>query len=221
MLFLMTACSSPKISDVKIKIIKNNKQNYQKVVRSEVLIETKNFNNFNILKEKFYNNVLISYYDEDNNIVAKETVSSIEEAIEKSKNNQTLIKNDGVGSEITYKAHLNNNKTENRTINQPFIAEFNKDKISTERDLLNHIQTHKPDDKLTWSGKKVKKIDLIKINYKKYFTEKEYKHIHQTNKKGDEWKWVKVHKIRTTQYLYSYENSELKKLSETYSEIDS
>lgn len=91
---LLTACSSPKISDVKVQIVDNAPQNYKQVAKTEIEITTRSPINEDLLHQEF-NDLKINYYDKNNNLVTSEQTKTIQEAVNQNKTNMTLVLNKG------------------------------------------------------------------------------------------------------------------------------
>lgn len=112
---LLTACSSPKISDIKVEIIDKAPQNYKKVAKTEIEISTRTPINGDVLNQKF-DDLQINYYDKSNDLITTEETRTIQEAVNQNKTNMTLVLNKGRGTNISYKAHLDKDKTESSDI---------------------------------------------------------------------------------------------------------
>lgn len=166
---LLTACSSPKISDIKVEIVDNAPQNYKQVAKTEIEISTRSPINGDVLNQEF-NDVKINYYDKNNDLITSEQTNTIQKAINQNKTNMTLVLNKGRGTNISYTAHLDENKTESRTYNVPYIAEISS-KVETEAELKNNAKENKGEDTYEWTGTSSKTIESIKIKYKQDYSE--------------------------------------------------
>lgn len=204
---LLTACSSPKISDVKVQIVDNAPQNYKKVAKTEIEITTKSPINGDVLNQEF-NDVNINYYDKDNNLVTSEQTNTIQEAVNQNKTNMTLVLNKGRGTNISYTAHLDENKTESRTYNVPYVAEISS-KVETEAELKNNAKENKGEDTYDWTGTSSKTIESIKIRYKQDYTDRDHKYTYDIASGKYKWKWVTVKRTRVDEYIYKYHNNKL------------
>lgn len=204
---LLTACSSPKISDVKVQFVDNAPQNYKKVAKTEIEISTRTPINGDVLNQEF-NDLRINYYDKDNNLVTSEQTKTIQEAVNQNKTNMTLVLNKGRGTNISYTAHLDENKTESRTYNVPYVAEISS-KVKTEAELKNNAQENKGEDTYDWTGTSSKTIESIKIKYKQDYTDRDHKYTYDIASGKYKWKWVTVKRTRIDEYIYKYQNNKL------------
>lgn len=210
---LLTACSSPKISDVKVQIVDNAPQNYKKVAKTEIEITTRTPINGDVLNQPF-DDLKINYYDKDNNLITSEQTNTIQEAVNQNKTNMTLVLNKGRGSNISYTAHLENNKTESRTYNVPYVAEISS-KVETEAELKNNAQENKDKDTYEWTGTSSKTIESIKIKYKQDYSDREYKYTYDIASGKYKYKWVTVKRTRVDEYLYRYQNNKLEFINQS------
>lgn len=199
-LILLTACSSPKISNIKGEIIENNPGNYQKVEKTEVYISTYHRPNGDILNQNF-GSVNITYKDANGATITTETTNTIQEAIDQNKTGATLVTGDGRGTTITYDAEVGD-KVEARTYNVPFIAEFNIKKIKTESDLEHEISKNSPKLSYTWEGTGKKVIETITLRYREEKSRSES--YYNTNTKKIENHTVYYDLV--TDYTYKYDN---------------
>lgn len=204
---LLTACSSPKISDVKVQIINNAPQNYKKVAKTEIEISTRTPINGDVLNQPF-DDLRINYYDKNNDLVTSEETQTIQEAVNQNKTNMTLVLNKGRGTNISYTAHLDENKTESRTYNVPYIAEISS-KVKTEAELKNNAKENKSEDTYDWTGTSSKTIESIKIKYKQDYSDREYKYAYDFASGKHKWKWVTVKRTRVDEYIYKYQDNKL------------
>lgn len=210
---LLTACSSPKISDVKIQIVDNAPQNYKKVAKTEIEITTRSPINGDVLNQEF-NDVKINYYDKNNDLITTEETNTIQEAVNQNKTNMTLVLNKGRGSNISYTAHLEDNKTESRTYNVPYVAEISS-KVETEAELKNNAQENKDKETYEWTGTSSKTIESIKIKYKQDYSDREYKYTYDIASGKYKYKWVTVKRTRVDEYLYRYQNNKLEFINQS------
>lgn len=210
---LLTACSSPKISDVKVQIVDNAPQNYKKVAKTEIEITTRSPINGDVLNQEF-NDVKINYYDKNNDLIITEETNTIQEAINQNKTNMTLVLNKGRGSNISYTTHLEDNKTESRTYNVPYVAEISS-KVETEAELKNNAQENKDKDTYEWTGTSSKTIESIKIKYKQDYSDREYKYTYDIASGKYKYKWVTVKRTRVDEYLYRYQNNKLEFINQS------
>lgn len=210
---LLTACSSPKISDIKVQIVDNAPQNYKKVAKTEIEITTRSPVDGDVLNQEF-NDVKINYYDKNNDLVTTEETNTIQDAVNQNKTNMTLVLNKGRGTNISYTAHLEDNKTESRTYNVPYIAEISS-KVETEAELKNNAQENKDKDTYDWTGTSSKTIESIKIRYKQDYTDREHKYTYDIASGKYKWKWVTVKRTRVDEYLYRYQNNKLEFISQS------
>lgn len=208
LLILLSACSSPKISNIQSKFIDNNPQNYKTVVKTDINITTHSDVEHNPMNQMF-DNVTITYYDKNSNVITKESTSTIKNAIQQNKNGMTLVQNKGKGTNITYTAEIDKNKTEERTYNVPFIAEFNKKEIKTESDLKHQINKNKPKDKFDWTGSSNNKINSIIITHLEPFDEQQHKYVYNYSSGKYAWKWVTVHREHVHEHTYEYKDGKL------------
>lgn len=204
---LLTACSSPKISDVKVQIVDNASQNYKKVTKTEIEITTRSPINGDVLNQPF-DNLNINYYDKDNNLVTSEQTKTIQEAVNQNKTDMTLVLNKGRGTNISYKAHIDENKTESRTYNVPYVTEISS-KVKTEAELKNNAKENKGEDTYDWTGTSSKTIESIKIRYKQDYSDREYKYAYDFASGKHKWKWITVKRTRVDEYVYRYQNNKL------------
>lgn len=204
---LLTACSSPKISDVKVQIVDNAPQNYKQVTKTEIEITTRSPVNGDVLNQEF-NDLKINYYDKSNNLITTEETRTIQEAVNQNKTNMTLVLNKGRGTNISYTAHLEDNKTESRTYNVPYVAEISS-KVETEAELKNNAQENKDKDTYDWTGTSSKTIESIKIKYKQDYSDREYKYTYDIASGKYKYKWVTVKRTRVDEYVYKYHNNKL------------
>ena len=204
---LLTACSSPKISDVKVQIVDNAPQNYKQVTKTEIEITTRSPVNGDVLNQEF-NDLKINYYDKSNNLITTEETRTIQEAVNQNKTNMTLVLNKGRGTNISYTAHLEDNKTESRTYNVPYVAEISS-KVETEAELKNNAQENKDKDTYEWTGTSSKTIESIKIKYKQDYSDREYKYTYDIASGKYKYKWVTVKRTRVDEYVYKYHDNKL------------
>ena len=210
---LLTACSSPKISDVKVQIVDNAPQNYKKVAKTEIEITTRSPINGDVLNQEF-NDVKINYYDKNNDLITTEETNTIQEAVNQNKTNMTLVLNKGRGTNISYTAHLEDNKTESRTYNVPYIAEISS-KVETEAELKNNAQENKDKDTYEWNGTSSKTIESIKIRYKQDYTDREHNYTYAIASGKYRWKWVTVKRTRVDEYFYKYQDNKLEFINQS------
>lgn len=204
---LLTACSSPKVSDIKVEIVDHAPQNYKKVAKTEIEISTRTPINGDVLNQEF-DNLQINYYDKNNDLITTEETRTIQEAVNQNKTNMTLVLNKGRGTNISYTAHLEDNKTESRTYNVPYVAEISS-KVETEAELKNNAQENKDKDTYDWTGTSSKTIESIKIKYKQDYSDREYKYTYDIASGEYKWKWVTVRRTRIDEYVYKYHNNKL------------
>lgn len=204
---LLTACSSPKISDVKVQIVDNAPQNYKQVAKTEIEITTRSRINSDVLNQEF-NDLRINYYDKNNNLVTSEQTKTIQEAVNQNKTDMTLVLNKGRGTNISYKAHIDENKTESRTYNVPYVTEISS-KVKTEAELKNNAKENKGEDTYDWTGTSSKTIESIKIRYKQDYTDRDHKYTYDIASGKYKWKWVTVKRTRIDEYIYKYQNNKL------------
>lgn len=210
---LLTACSSPKISDVKVQIVDNAPQNYKQVTKTEIEITTRSPVNGDVLNQEF-NDLKINYYDKSNNLITTEETRTIQEAVNQNKTNMTLVLNKGRGTNISYTAHLEDNKTESRTYNAPYVTEISS-KVETEAELKNNAQENKDKDTYEWTGTSSKTIESIKIKYKQDYSDREYKYTYDIASGKYKYKWVTVKRTRVDEYLYRYQNNKLEFINQS------
>lgn len=210
---LLTACSSPKISDVKVEIVDNAPQNYKQVAKTEIEISTRSPINGDVLNQEF-NNLQINYYDKNNNLITTEETQTIQEAVNQNKTNMTLVLNKGRGTNISYTAHLEDDKTESRTYNVPYVAEISS-KVETEAELKNNAKENKGEDTYEWTGTSSKTIESIEIKYKQDYSDREYKYVYDFASGKHKWKWVTVTRTRVNEYVYRYQNNKLEFVSQS------
>lgn len=210
---LLTACSSPKISNVKVQIVDNAPQNYKKVAKTEIEITTRSPINGDVLNQPF-DDLKINYYDKDNNLITSEQTNTIQEAVNQNKTNMTLVLNKGRGTNISYTAHLDENKTESRTYNIPYVAEISS-KVETEAELKNNARENKDKDTYDWTGTSSKTIESIKIKYKQDYSDREYKYTYDIASGKYKYKWVTVKRTRVDEYLYRYQNNKLEFINQS------
>lgn len=210
---LLTACSSPKISDVKVQIVDNAPQNYKKVAKTEIEITTRNPISGDVLNQEF-NDVKINYYDKNNDLITTEETNTIQEAVNQNKTDMTLVLNKGRGTNISYTAHLDENKTESRTYNVPYVAEISS-KVETEAELKNNAQENKDKDTYDWTGTSSKTIESIKIKYKQDYSDREYKYTYDIASGKYKYKWVTVKRTRVDEYIYKYHDNKLEFVSQS------
>lgn len=209
---LLTACSSPKISNVKVQIVDNAPQNYKQVAKTEIEITTRNPINSDILNQEF-NDLKINYYDKDNNLITTEETRTIQEAVNQNKTNMTLVLNKGRGTNISYTAHLDKNKTESRTYNVPYITEVSS-KAKTEAELKDQVKQNKEETIYDWDGVSSKTIESIKIQYKQDYTDREYKYAYDFVSDKHKWKWVNVTRTRVDEHTYKYHDNKLELITQ-------
>ena len=210
---LLTACSSPKISDVKVQIVDNAPQNYKQVTKTEIEITTRSPINGDVLNQEF-NDVKINYYDKNNDLITTEETNTIQDAVNQNKTNMTLVLNKGRGSNISYTAHLEDNKTESRTYNVPYVAEISS-KVKTEAELKNNAKENKGEDTYDWTGTSSKTIESIKIKYKQDYSDREYKYTYDIASGKYKYKWVTVKRTHVDEYLYRYQNNKLEFINQS------
>lgn len=204
---LLTACSSPKISDVKVQFVNNAPQNYKKVAKTEIEITTRTPINGDVLNQPF-DDLKINYYDKDNNLITSEQTNTIQEAVNQNKTNMTLVLNKGRGTNISYKAHIDENKTESRTYNVPYVTEISS-KVETEAELKNNAKENKDEDTYDWTGTSSKTIESIKIRYKQDYTDRDHKYTYDIASGKYKWKWVTVRRTLVDEYVYKYQDNKL------------
>ena len=204
---LLTACSSPKISDIKVEIVDKAPQNYKKVTKTEIEISTRTPVNGDVLNQPF-DNLQINYYDKNNDLITTEETRTVQEAVNQNKTNMTLVLNKGRGTNISYKAHLDKDKTENRTYNVPHIAEVGS-KTKTEAELKDQANRNNEETVYDWEGTSSKTIESIKIRYKQDYTDRDHKYTYDIASCKYKWKWVTVKRTRIDEYVYKYQNNKL------------
>lgn len=209
---LLTACSSPKISDVKVQIVDNAPQNYKQVAKTEIEITTRSPINKDLLHQEF-NDLKINYYDKNNNLITTEETRTIQEAVNQNKTNMTLVLNKGRGTNISYTAHLDKNKTESRTYNVPYVTEISS-KIETEAELKDQAEQNKEEPVYDWTDTSTKTIESIKIQYKQDYTDREYKYAYDFVSGKHKWKWVNVTRTRIDKYTYKYHDNKLELITQ-------
>ena len=210
---LLTACSSPKISDVKVQIVDNAPQNYKKVAKTEIEITTRSPINGDVLNQPF-DDLNINYYDKNNDLITTEETRTIQEAVNQNKTNMTLVLNKGRGTNISYKAHIDENKTESRTYNVPHIAEVSS-KTKTEAELKDQANRNNEETVYDWEGTSSKTIESIKIKYKQDYSDREYKYTYDIASGKYKYKWVTVKRTRVDEYLYRYQNNKLEFINQS------
>ena len=204
---LLTACSSPKVSDIKVEIVDKAHQNYKKVAKTEIEISTRTPINGDVLNQEF-NDLQINYYDKNNDLVTSEQTNTIQEAVNQNKTNMTLVLNKGRGTNISYTAHLDENKTESRTYNVPHIAEVSS-KTKTEAELKDQANRNNEETVYDWEGTSSKTIESIKIRYKQDYTDRDHKYTYDIASGKYKWKWVTVRRTRVDEYVYKYQDNKL------------
>lgn len=210
---LLTACSSPKISDVKVQIVDNAPQNYKKVAKTEIKISTRTPINGDVLNQEF-NDLQINYYDKNNDLITSEQTKTIQEAVNQNKTNMTLVLNKGRGTNISYTAHLDENKTESRTYNVPHIAEVSS-KTKTEAELKDQANRNNEETVYDWEGTSSKTIESIKIRYKQDYTDRDHKYTYDIASGKYKWKWVTVRRTRVNEYVYKYQDNKLEFINQS------
>ena len=171
-LLFLTACSSPKVSNITHKYVENNPENYQTVTKATIEIDTHSELNGDIKTQEFSNST-ITYYDEHGELITYEYVDTINQAIDQNKNGMTLVANKGKGTVINYDAQIKD-KIEHKTYSVPFLAEFSVKNVVTENDLKNAIKKNKPEIKYDWEGSLSNIIDEIIVRQIDEFTTNEY-----------------------------------------------
>lgn len=144
----LTACASPKVTDIHSKYVDNNPINYKTISTSDIYVETRQQLDGDVLTQEF-GGVTISYYEENGNTVTTETYDTINDAINNNKTGMTRVQNKGRGTIVTYTAHLKDT-TEERTYNVPYIAEVST-KVETEAEMkkLNQLTNSNGQGNLT------------------------------------------------------------------------
>ena len=145
----LTACASPKVTDIHSKYVDNNPINYKTISTSDIYVETRQQLDGDVLTQEF-GGVTISYYDENGNTVTTETYDTINEAINNNKTGMTRVQNKGRGTSVTYTAHLKDT-TEERTYNVPYIAEVSTT-VETEAEMKKQMEKTKSADQFEWTG---------------------------------------------------------------------
>ena len=186
-LLLLSCCSSPKISDIKVEILDHAPQNYQYVAKAEIEISTRTPISGDVLNQPF-DDLKIRYYDKDNNLITTELTKTIQEAVNQNKTNMTLVRNDGRGTNISYIAHLDKDTSTPRTYNAPYVTEVStKTKTKTEAELKDQAERNKEDSMFKWDGVSSKTIDSIKIRYKQDIEDRDYQYTYDAF--SGEYKW--------------------------------
>ena len=177
------------------------------MTKTEIEISTRSPINSDVLNQEF-NDLKINYYDKNNDLVTTEQTKTIQEAVNQNKTDMTLVLNKGRGTNISYTAHLDENKTESRTYNVPYVAEISS-KVETEAELKNNAKENKGEDTYEWTGVSSKTIESIKIKYKQDYSDREYKYVYDFTSGKHKWKWVDVKRTRIDEYIYKYQNNKL------------
>ena len=199
-LFVLTACSSPKVSNIKYKYVENNPENYQTVTKAIIKIDTHSDLNGDIKTQEFPNST-ITYYDEKGEMITYEYIDTINQAIEQNKNGMTLVANNGKGTVITYDAQIKD-KIEHKTYSVPYLAEFSVKNVVTENDLKKAIKKNKPEIKYEWQGSQSNVIDEIIVRQIDEYTVNEYTYDMASGK----YKFKDVKKEKVTEHKYKYNN---------------
>lgn len=206
-LLLLTACESPDVRNIKHEYVDNNPGNYRTVTSTVFKASTYDAISANtspdVLLDKTFTDAKIEYKSTDGAVITYEYVNTIREAINQNKNGMTLVTGDGRGTNITYEAVWDDGKTENKTYNVPFIAEFNPKEIVTENDLINQIDKNAPELTYQWTGQANGIIDTIIIEAKDDYTTTELKY-NSVSKKHE---LKNVTRTRVTTYTYKYDKT--------------
>ena len=212
---ILTACSSPKVSDIQSKYVENNSINYKTVKKAEITVETGQQLNGDTLTQDF-GDVNISYYDEDGNSITTESYNNIQEALDNNKTGMTRVQNGGRGTLVTYTAHLKDS-TEERTYNVPYIAEVST-KSETEAEMKRQMEKTKTKDQFEWTGEANHTISNIKVTQKDYYTS-EYRNVWDYSKSKYVYKLKNVDMERIHELTYQYDNNQLTLINEnTYTQ---
>lgn len=212
----LTACSSPKVSNIQSKYVENNPINYKTVKTAEINVETRKQLNGDTLTQDF-GEVNISYYDDDGNSITTESYNTIQDALDNNKTGMTRVQNDGRGTLVTYTAHLKDS-TEERTYNVPYIAEVNT-KSETEAEMERQMEKTKTKDQFEWTGEANHTISNIKVTQKDYYTTSEYRNVWDSSKSKYVYKLKEVDMVSIHELTYRYDNNQLTLINEnTYTQ---
>ena len=211
-LLLLSCCSSPKISDIKVEILDHAPQNYQYVAKAEIEISTRTPISGDVLNQPF-DDLKIRYYDKDNNLITTELTKTIQEAVNQNKTNMTLVRNNGRGTNISYIAHLDKDTSAPRTYNVPYVTEVST-KAKTEAELKDQAERNKEDSVFKWDGVSSKTIDSIKIRYKQDIEDRDYQYTYDAFSGEYKWKWVTITRTHIEEYTYKYYDNKLELVKE-------
>ena len=202
----LTACASPKVTDIQSKYVDNNPINYKTINTSDIHVETRQQLNGDILTQKF-GGVILSYYDENGDVVTTEAYDTIKDAIDNNKTGMTRVQNKGRGTIVTYTAHLDDT-TEERTYNVPYVAEVSTN-VETEAEMKRQMEKTKSDDQFEWTGESNHQIGNIVIAQKYYYTTSEYRNVWDSSKSKYVYKLTDVDMVRTHELTYQYKDNQL------------
>lgn len=208
---LLTACASPKVTDIHSKYVDNNPINYKTISTSDIYVETRQQLDGDVLTQEF-GGVTISYYDENGNTVTTETYDTINESINNNKTGMTRVQNKGRGTSVTYTAHLKDT-TEERTYNVPYIAEVST-KVETEAEMKKQMEKTKSADQFEWTGEPNHQTGNILISQKSYYTTSEYRNVWDISKSKYVYKLKDVDMVRTHELTYQYKDNQLTLINE-------
>ena len=207
----LTACASPKVTDIHSKYVDNNPINYKTISTSHIYVETRQQLDGDVLTQEF-GGVTISYYDENGNTVTTETYDTINEAINNNKTGMTRVQNKGRGTSVTYTAHLKDT-TEERTYNVPYIAEVST-KVETEAEMKKQMEKTKSADQFEWTGEPNHQTGNILISQKSYYTTSEYRNVWDISKSKYVYKLKDVDMVSTHELTYQYKDNQLTLINE-------
>lgn len=208
---LLTACASPKVTDIQSKYVDNNPINYKTISTSDIYVETRQQLDGDVLTQSF-GDVTISYYDDNGNAVTTETYDTINDAINNNKTGMTRVQNKGRGTIVTYTAHLKDT-TEERTYNVPYVAEVST-KVETEAEMKKQMEKTKSADQFEWTGESNHQIDNIVIAQKDYYTTSEMRYVWDFSKSKYVHKLKNINMVRTHELTYQYNDNQLTLINE-------
>lgn len=207
----LTACASPKVTDITSKYVDNNPINYKTISTSDIHVETLQQLNGDTLTQKF-GGVILSYYDENGDTITTESYDTIKDAIDNNKTGMTRVQNKGRGTIVTYTAHLDNT-TEERTYNVPYVAEVST-KVETEAEMKRQMEKTKSDDQFEWTGEPNHQIGNIVVAQKYYYTTSEYRNVWDYAKSKYVYKLKDVDMVRIHELTYQYKDNQLTLINE-------
>lgn len=207
----LTACTSPKVTDIQSKYVDSNPINYKMISNSDIHVETRQQLNGDPLTQEF-GSVTLSYYDENGNTVTTETYDTINDAINNNKTGMTRVQNKGRGTVVTYTVHLKDT-TEERTYNVPYVAEVST-KVETEAEMKQQMEKTKSDDQFEWTGEPNHQIGNIVIAQKDYYTTSEMRYVWDFSKSKYVHKLKNIDMVRTHELTYQYKDNQLTLINE-------